>query len=66
MEEREEIKQYLVKHKCPECKIGYLKLTGMSFPTDPTTFQHKCDNLKCNFIMDIRGKSYPYIESKEI
>ena len=44
MEERVEVKQILVKYKCPKCKKGYLEATGTVFTTDPPIYPHVCTN----------------------
>ena len=66
MEERVEVKQFLVKYKCPKCKTGYLEGTGMIYTTDPPIYPHRCSNVECNYREEFRGISYPYFETEEI
>ena len=65
METRKEVKQVQVDYRCPKCKKGYLRPTGMALPCNPPEFPHKCNNSTCDY-MDRFLKQYPYIDYEEI
>jgi len=66
MEERVEIKQVLVKYKCPKCKTGYLEGTGVVFTTNPPFYPHRCNNPKCDYGEEFMGICYPHTEYEEV
>lgn len=66
MEERVEVKQFLVKYKCPKCKTGYLEATGMVYTTNPPYYPHVCTNPECGHSEEFMGVSYPHTEMEEV
>jgi predicted RNA-binding Zn-ribbon protein involved in translation (DUF1610 family) len=56
MEERQEIKTYRIRFKCPNCVIGYLNATGRIVNTSPLTYLHRCD--VCGY-EETFNKKYP-------
>ena len=66
MEERKEVKTIKVDYKCPKCKTGYLRSTGMVFTTDPPLFPHICNNPECGYGETFRNIKYPYVEYEAI
>lgn len=66
MEERTPVRMIQVDYKCPECKTGYLRHTGMVLTSDPPQFPHKCNNPNCHYRETFMNKSYPYIDYEPI
>lgn len=48
---------------CDDCEKGEMELTGISFPTYPERYEHKCNN--CGEI-GVSDLGYPYIRYEEI
>jgi len=48
MEERQEVKTYRIRFKCPNCETGYLEQTGTVFTTNPPMYPHIC-NAGCGY-----------------
>lgn len=59
MENKKEVKTFILDFECPQCKIGKLRPTGTCFTTNPPMFPHKC-NL-CEY-GETFNKQYPIIE----
>lgn len=62
MEIKNEVKSVQVDYRCPECKIGFLRPTGIVYSTYPPKFPHKCNNINCNYMETFTDKKYPYVE----
>jgi hypothetical protein len=48
---------YKVVMPCPECLTGFMRYTGMAYPTFPYRYQHKCD--ACGATTSDSTKQYP-------
>lgn len=57
-EVRKEVKPIEVDYICL-CGEGRMRPIGISRPTYPTQYLHKCTH--CSETMTARGKAYPYI-----
>lgn len=64
METKKEVKVKQVDYICPECENGSMRPTGHVLSMDPPLYQHECTN--CGNIIEIKGKTYPYVEYEEI
>lgn len=58
MEERQEVKTYRIRYKCPNCETGYLIPTGRVLTSYPAQYPHKCD-AGCGHTQTFRVK-YPH------
>lgn len=58
MEEKTELKTFVVKYKCPSCETGYLKPTGQCFASYPPQYPHSCDNPNCAYT-ETFNETYP-------
>ena len=53
-----DVKTKMADERCPVCKIGFLRPTGVVFPTNPPQFPHKCTHCEYGATFPVR---YPYI-----
>lgn len=60
MEEIKEVKPVRIDYKCPKCKTGYMRPTGIGIATNPPQYPHRCNMCECS--ETFTGKMYPYIE----
>ena len=61
MENRIEVKTYLVEFECPKCKKGTLKKGGRGFSNGSGShWPHKCTN--CDYTQEFTNITYPYFE----
>jgi len=58
MSEIREVKTKQVDERCPVCKQGFMRPTGVVLTTSPPLFTHKCTNCEYTSNYQIR---YPYI-----
>ena len=66
MEEKKELKTFMVDYKCPKCKTGYLRSTGKCLMSNPPKYPHTCNNPECEYVKTFKDKKYPYIDYEEI
>jgi len=59
MEQKREVKVYLVEYKCPSCDKGNLYPTGNVLTTYPPIYPHKCS--KCDYMENFKF-SYPTLQ----
>ena len=59
MEIKKEVKTVEIDYKCPKCKVGRLRPTGVKQMTYPPKYPHKCTN--CDYTETFRN-TYPYID----
>ena len=58
MEERQEVKTYRIRYKCPNCETGYLEPTGKILMSSPPKYPHRC-NADCGHMQTFKVK-YPH------
>ena len=58
MEERQEVKTYRIRYKCPNCETGYLEPTARVLTSYPAQYPHKC-NAGCGHTENF-SKKYPH------
>jgi len=64
MEERQEVKTYRIRYKCPNCKTGYLEQSGTIPTTNLPMFRHKC-NVGCGYTQTL-NHAYPRLVHEPI
>lgn len=63
-EEREEVKTYWVRYRCPKCKTGYLS-HGDKTSDAPGHYHNICNNQLCKHA-ELLTKKYPFSSYKPI
>ena len=49
MEEKTEVRTFIINYKCPQYKKGYLKPGNIVLTSHPPKYPHKCDNPECDY-----------------
>lgn len=62
MEEKKEVKTFIINYKCDKCATGNLKSTGVALMCNPPKYYHYC-NL-CHNKKTLKNK-YPIITHEE-
>ena len=66
MEEKKELKTFMVDYKCPKCETGYLRSTGKCLMCSPPKYPHVCNNPNCDYTKTFIDKKYPFIDYDEV
>lgn len=62
MEEVKDVKTFQIDFKCPLCKEGYLRPTGIVLASYPAQYPHICNRESgCGYTQTF-NKTYPHIE----
>lgn len=64
-EKRIEVRTYVVRLMCDKCDGGEMLPTGVSLPSNPPQFPHKCN--KCGYEgAPCIGRRYPRLEHEDV
>jgi len=61
--EKHPVKVVMVNQRCDACKTGYMTPTGITLPSYPPKYEHRCNNCKATTTYE---STYPHTEYEYI